>query len=737
MGTLWRPNTFFFKIFTSFSIVILLLVSVNYITSSYFRSKVEGEIIRYNQTTLDQTVDGYENYLKTLRGMLSNLLFDDKISTLHNQFAQNSPQQVDYLKVEEVLGQLRSNVSNSSFHLDNLIILFNSGIVLEKEGISASDRMFSRFYVSEHYPTSFWLAQLTESNFKAKMLSMDTFQIGLAPQSSNLIPYVVQNEQNHFIIIALIKANNLYDDLQRTVNSTFVIKDDQQQIFSTDRAPSTDPSTHFYSFSEKGKFSGLTYDMYVPNENIHEQTIQMNVTLIFICLIALFASLLISYLFSTNIHRPVKQILVSMEEQSSVLPQSKIMEFNAISQKFRDLTEEKSEVQKELVKKSKLLTNYGYISKLKNIQSDLKEWNDFPVISGSILMILYRLDFRSTMPEQMTAFTEKAAAYYTQFIDMIMKENFKLSHSFQPETNEILTLIFADTNRELVRQTMNYFKQVFDKDSHICLITITVGSVFESSSDIKTSYQEVLDMANGAKLMEETQIIYEHPVHTNPYVLSVIQEQQFNAALQNGDLAACLQLVNSMYAVMVNKEAKSLQYKQFSEMMVAKTIHNMEHLVIKSDYLSTASINSLFKELKHCDTLDQYKAFFASFFQKSIVLIQDKKAEKDETIDFIINLLENDFTPELSLEWIADRLNLTSSYLSQYIKDKTGMTFSDHLNQVRIRKAKQLLVSTELSINEISEALGYQNGTSFIRMFKKSTGDTPGGYRRKKGMDTE
>lgn len=731
----WRPNTFFFKIFTGFSIVILLLVSVNYLTSVYFRSKVEGEIIHYNQTTINQTVDAYENYLKTMSGMLSNLLFDDKIATLYNQFAQNAPQQVDYLKVDEVLGMLRSNVSNPSFHLDNLIILFSSGTILEKDGISSNSRMFTRFYVSEQYPASFWHAQLTVGAHKAKLLAMDSFQVGFAAQSSKLIPYVIYNEQKHFSIIALINADSLYDDLQRTVDSTFVIKDGQEQIYDTKSSSSTELITHFYSFTEKGKFSGLTYTMNVPNENIRAQTVHMNMTLMLICLIALIASLFVSYLFSTNIHRPVKQILVSIEEQGSVLPPSKIIEFNTISQKISDLTQEKSEVQKELLKKTKLLTNYGYISKLKNIQSDLKEWTDFPVISGSILMILYRLDFRSNMSEQSQGSYEKAAAYYTQFIDMIIKENFKLSHSFQPETNQILSLIFADTDRDKVRQTMDYLKQVFDKDNHLCLIIIAVSSLFESSSDINAAYQEVLDMANGAKLTEETQILYERPLLTNPFVFSVIQEQQFNAALHNGDLSTCLQIVNTMFSLMVNKGANSFQFKQFSEMVVAKTLNFMELLAIKADFLSTSNSDSPFKELKRCDTLEQFRSFFSAFFQKSVDLIHDKKAEKDETIDFVFKLLENDSSAEISLEWIADRLNLTASYLSQYIKDKTGTTFSDHLNQVRIRKAKQLLDDTGLSINEISERLGYQNGTSFIRMFKKSIGETPGSYRKKNGTD--
>ncbi len=59
------------------------------------------------------------------------------------------------------------------------------------------------------------------------------------------------------------------------------------------------------------------------------------------------------------------------------------------------------------------------------------------------------------------------------------------------------------------------------------------------------------------------------------------------------------------------------------------------------------------------------------------------------------------------------------------------MNFSDYLNQLRIEAAMNLLKTTEMNINEISEMVGYNSQHYFSRIFKKYTGHVPTEYRKK------
>ena len=84
----------------------------------------------------------------------------------------------------------------------------------------------------------------------------------------------------------------------------------------------------------------------------------------------------------------------------------------------------------------------------------------------------------------------------------------------------------------------------------------------------------------------------------------------------------------------------------------------------------------------------------------------------------------------LGIEYIADIFGASSKYLSRKFKEETGMTFTNYLTVCRINQAKNILVQTNLSINEIGQQIGYPITSTFIRAFKKYEGVSPSEYRK-------
>ncbi|MFO7188205.1 MAG: helix-turn-helix transcriptional regulator [Pseudomonadota bacterium] len=68
--------------------------------------------------------------------------------------------------------------------------------------------------------------------------------------------------------------------------------------------------------------------------------------------------------------------------------------------------------------------------------------------------------------------------------------------------------------------------------------------------------------------------------------------------------------------------------------------------------------------------------------------------------------------------------------LKRRFKTATGTTLIEYLQNLRVEEAKKLLETTELPAEEISAQVGYEDGSFFRRLFKRSTGLTPGQYRR-------
>lgn len=93
-------------------------------------------------------------------------------------------------------------------------------------------------------------------------------------------------------------------------------------------------------------------------------------------------------------------------------------------------------------------------------------------------------------------------------------------------------------------------------------------------------------------------------------------------------------------------------------------------------------------------------------------------------------IMDNYANPELTLGRVADFIGLNEKYFSSRFTKEEGMTFINYLTGVRIRKARELMETTDLKIYEISQSVGYNSVEHFTRVFKKLCGVSPGGYRK-------
>ncbi|WP_309275236.1 helix-turn-helix domain-containing protein [Paenibacillus sp.] len=134
---------------------------------------------------------------------------------------------------------------------------------------------------------------------------------------------------------------------------------------------------------------------------------------------------------------------------------------------------------------------------------------------------------------------------------------------------------------------------------------------------------------------------------------------------------------------------------------VVNGIHTMEHLQsFTLDYLL-----ELFRRL-------------------SVLSIRSKRTEVIKAQQYVIQHV----TEKLTLEDMANYLNLNSSYFSRLFKRETNQNFIEYVNMVKLQKAKQLLQQSSKTVEEISDYLGYANKSYFIKLFKREIGMTPSEY---------
>jgi two-component system response regulator YesN len=84
----------------------------------------------------------------------------------------------------------------------------------------------------------------------------------------------------------------------------------------------------------------------------------------------------------------------------------------------------------------------------------------------------------------------------------------------------------------------------------------------------------------------------------------------------------------------------------------------------------------------------------------------------------VLNYIEKNYSDKISIDTIADKLEVSSTYLSKKFKEDTKHTFNDFLNKYRIQKALEYMSNSDMKIYEIAEKVGYSEYKYFSTVFK-------------------
>lgn len=119
-----------------------------------------------------------------------------------------------------------------------------------------------------------------------------------------------------------------------------------------------------------------------------------------------------------------------------------------------------------------------------------------------------------------------------------------------------------------------------------------------------------------------------------------------------------------------------------------------------------------------------------SLFEQRMLKEKNSEKQEERTISGITRYLQEHLSEEISLSVLAKEFHLNPQYISQLFKNEIGVGFLVYLTNIRLERAKKLLVSTALSVAEVAQQCGYSDYRVFTKVFKKTEGITPSQFRR-------
>lgn len=142
-------------------------------------------------------------------------------------------------------------------------------------------------------------------------------------------------------------------------------------------------------------------------------------------------------------------------------------------------------------------------------------------------------------------------------------------------------------------------------------------------------------------------------------------------------------------------------------------------------------IDSFIASLMHLSSKEEVQqVLFDTLIKPTLETWMGRRHQHYQSIvTSITDIVEQEFSQNLTLEACAERLNYHPDYIGRVFRKEMGVGFAEYLSAYRLKLAKQLLRDTDMKISVIARQIGYSNPQNFIRHFRKVEAMTPGVFR--------
>ncbi len=230
-------------------------------------------------------------------------------------------------------------------------------------------------------------------------------------------------------------------------------------------------------------------------------------------------------------------------------------------------------------------------------------------------------------------------------------------------------------------------------------------------------------------------ILYSSIPKDSPYPrFSLEREEMLAKSIKSGNFLNTERLIdltlkeNTEDMILSDQMAEKLM--DAIELMFLRFLSELEQSGEK-DLIKTIA-NKIFKLRTYCKTslyFDQVRliANILSQYYKGI-----RNCHQNQLIESLKHYISSCLVqPDLSLQTLSSHFHLTREYISTVFHKGTGETFTEYVERHRTDKAKDLIISTNLSLKEIGHKCGFNTPITFRRTFKKKSGLSPSDYRMK------
>ncbi|NOW02937.1 response regulator transcription factor [Clostridium beijerinckii] len=335
--------------------------------------------------------------------------------------------------------------------------------------------------------------------------------------------------------------------------------------------------------------------------------------------------------------------------------------------------------------------------------------------------------------------------FYIKALNEIIKnvseiiEELNIGECFYSENGEftaIVRLTPTISEADIINECYYLAQEIRKRISlmHNISLTISVSSTFKKPFKIKKYFDEAFKLSKMKVFLGNDTIILNNTFVKNLDLDTDTLAKRINAiniAIEQNNIENLKSELTHLYDKDIRgfMQFNYLNYINSSLLdLVVRTCNR--YSIAYEDIFSTSYIPIEILSTK--ETVEEMSEWFLEIFIKIINInfnnsFKNKYSKKvADSIDYIN---KNLFNQSLSLTDIAENINVHKVYLCRIFKEETGENVTQYILKARIEKSKEIILSTNYKLYEISDKLGFNSPQQFSILFKKVTGITPNQFR--------
>ncbi|MEK3883257.1 helix-turn-helix domain-containing protein [Paenibacillus sp. PL2-23] len=768
--------------FFSYVIVLLLPMVISVFVYQEYSRSLKNETRMAYSSLLMQLQEAVDKDLESMKRLSHQIAWDQNIQNLLRYANQDIPRtnlNYDLFLLAQNLSQYKSTyLDMDQFY----IYLSTPNPTVVFPGVVNEPLMAYQFvHMNEAYSYEAWLERM-QSKVNQGLVSMP--RLGAKPAIAYLQSFasshttgpagmsVVMIDQAH--ILSVVHKVQLFNE-----GKVFIVNPDNEILVSSDedseellevmRLEQLSSPSGYVSFESQGQSfeviylqSPATQTKYisiVPSQVLWEKAERVRALTYLSLLASILVGVILSLLLLRKNYGPIRRLLHKVTENSggSAL-QREGNEFAFIEHSLNQTYLKMDEMVVDMKKNHHVLRSY-FLSRLlkgkldSRLQvEDTASAYDISFISEEFVVMLLLVEDAEDFYQRVEWLKPTEQQQMLQFIiSNVVEELAKQKHKgFIVEIDDVFACLInlhssedeqnMDDLMQLAQEAQSFLHQSYQIN-----LTISIGSIQSSWTGIHQSYLHALDAMEYKLVMGRREIIRHDKIQYEPqveqhrtyyYPLSV--EQKLINAVKTGNKELAVGTLEDVIEQNLTNRIQSLPLIKCLMFDLASTIMKTMN---ETDFVEELEWDTagLIEQIMNSQTLQDMQVQLLIWVSKACEYTLAKRdshinesrqrAVQDLVCGVIAYIEANVSDVNLNVSMIGEHVQMSPTYVSKLFKQHTGDGILEYLNKYRVQQAKRLIAEQQLGIKEVAEKVGYTEATTFIRIFKKYEGITPGKYR--------